>query len=224
MTIYIVFGIILCLLFIGFTSGVLLFALHGIHGDLFIASLILLSSFGLYVFGSVLAVVLLMSNLMNLSKLATPGIVGNNSFSSTPSPNSRSDTDTPPPTSPSHIELNRQQTKLSVLSARYLGLFVIANVSSVLLMVVIMNIYEPSGMRIMPMVMDTTINLICIYLQFAASKSHYYRLCTCCDKCFRRITMRRTKEMVFQHSMRISDISNTMSTVMEIQATSSTKK
>lgn len=100
------------------------------------------------------------------------------------------------PNSASEVSLDRQQMKLSNLAARYLGLFVIANVSTFAAWLG----FGLSDDFIFIFILDFTVNLLCLYLQFPSSKHHYHRLCGCCDKGFRAITRRRTQRLVYNHS------------------------
>ena len=78
------------------------------------------------------------------------------------------------------IPLNKQQQRIINLASRYALLFLIA-VSSDIVIIVLLNstVNIESGIRYVLFAMDFTINLICVYLQFAFSGEHYRRCCGC---------------------------------------------
>ena len=186
-TMYIVFSLILSVIFIGGTVGVILLEIsmqleaetENVKSDL---NLLIASFFCLYLIGSVLSVALLLNNLSNLAKERASTIRSMNI-----------------PESPSNIDLNKQQMRISDLAARYLGLFVIANLSTIFLSLFSVMIDTESGLKFRLVTIDLTVNLICVHLQFGSAQNHYHRLCGCCDKGFRRITRRRTQSVVYRN-------------------------
>merc|ERR1719249_592461 len=100
----------------------------------------------LYVIGSVMAVALFLHNLSKLTK-------------------GRSNVSTDIPESAANVTLDRPQIKLSDLAARYIALFVIANISFFVCYALAISINVSSGLRDIPVIMHYTINFMCVYLQ-----------------------------------------------------------
>ena len=183
---YIVFSLILSAIFIGATVDVILLEIW-IHLDTDSVNveldldLVIITVCCLYVIGSVLAVALLLNNLSKLAQEQASTIRSDNM-----------------PKSPSKIDLNKNQMQITDLAARYLGLFVIANFSTIVLSLFSVMIDTESGLHFRLVTIAITVNLICVYLQFGSAQNHYHRLCGCCDKGFQRITRRRTQTMVYR--------------------------
>ena len=89
--------------------------------------------------------------------------------------------------------LNRRQQRFIDLSARYMLLFAIATVSSILVFVLGQGFGWKSGIKCVFGAVDCTINLLCVYLQFGFAAAHYQRCCGCLDRRCRRNLSRRTQ-------------------------------
>ena len=186
-TMYIVLSLILSAIFIGATVDVISLEIwihldtDSVNVDLDL-DLVIITVCCLYLTGSVLAVALLLNKLSKLAQEQASTIRSDNL-----------------PHSPSQIDLNKRQMRISDLAARYLGLFVIANLSTIFLSLFSVMIDTESGLKFRLVTIDLTVNLICVHLQFGSAQNHYHRLCGCCDKGFRRITRRRTQSIVLKN-------------------------
>merc|ERR1711879_957771 len=84
------------------------------------------------------------------------------------------------------ITVNRKQQRLINVSAKYLALFLIALVSSIVcvLMTGVCRLY----LDIHPGInwsIDGVANILCLYLQYTFAEKHYTRYCSRLDCCFR---------------------------------------
>jgi len=117
------------------------------------------------------------------------------------------------------IGLNQMQIKLMHLSAKYVSLFLLASLSSAISM--FSGFYESaSDLRISLFLLpvDCSVNLLCIYLQYAFAEKHYNRYCGKLDSCCKRVmtagwvqsihTMRREEYDLKVQNQRDIDIEN----------------
>merc|ERR1719242_283280 len=81
--------------------------------------------------------------------------------------------------SPKGIELDQQQQRLSDLSSKYMMLFGFAMTSTILF--IILGLCVPLQLRFNIFILDLTVNLWCIYLQFSFVSDHYRMCCGWCD-------------------------------------------
>lgn len=102
---------------------------------------------------------------------------------------------------PGDISLDHHQQQLSNLAAKFVMLFVIAIGSTILSQ--ILGLAVNNFLRAPFIAIDLTINLLCIFLQFAFAKKHYRRCCGCCDQWFRHCLSRRTKRVIYQHTIKL---------------------
>jgi len=96
------------------------------------------------------------------------------------------------------VEQEVNQQKLHHLAARYILLFSIANVSFVVLTVLLgIAVNIDSGVRFVMFVADYTVNLLCVYLNFGFAGEHYQKCCKCLDvRCRELIKERRRRSML----------------------------
>ena len=182
----IVFGVIICMMFI---CSLLLSSLFfwvpfsvwiWAHNTLFIIG------GTLYVVGCVLAVSFFISNLSKLAKAQRISLYKSN-------------------VSKEDIKLNPQQRKLSDLAAKYMMLFVIEIGSSIFNIILVLAVNATSGLRVTMFTIDAVVNLFCIYLQFAFAENHYRKCCGYCDRRFRRAISTRTRTAVYKHTLESID-------------------
>ena len=117
----------------------------------------------LYAMTSALAVYLFVRNLLRLAALQ-----------SSRSPLSRNNVLGPP-------SLNRQQMKMVEQSTKYLSLFLIAMMSTVISLVPLF-----AGAELITWILsrlDVCVNVLCLHLQFRFAKSHYDKCCSKADGC-----------------------------------------
>ena len=134
----------------------------------------LLSYFILFLFGSVFAVYHFVNNLklIGLAKATSPRT----------------------PSSPGKdVSLDRHQQRFSDLAARYLLLFGIAIFSDLFVVFVLASI-SPVFLSL-----DFTINLLCVYLQFAFAGQQYRRYCGCLDRACRKSMTRSARRRLSAH-------------------------
>ena len=137
----------------------------------------------LYFCSSGLAVYVFACNLSKLAKSRSPSIGSIGSH-------------------PKDIQLTKQQQDLSDLAARYIMLFLIAVVSTVLMQ--LLSYAVPlSALRTAFYDVDLSINMLTIYLQFAFARNHYLRCCGCCDARFKRIITKQNQRIILQQSLEL---------------------
>jgi len=88
--------------------------------------------------------------------------------------------------SPCNLAVNREQQRLINISAKYISLFLIAVVSSLVstLLTAVCRLY----LEIHPGTswsIDGVANILCLYLQYTFAEKHYKRYCSRLDCCFR---------------------------------------
>ena len=114
------------------------------------------------------------------------------------------------------IALNEMQEKLMDLSSRYISLFIVASLSSLVTM--FSGFYESiSDLRISLFLVpiDCCVNLICIYLQYAFAESPYKKYCGGLDKiCSKVITAGWVRSI---HLMRRKEHDRTCSKKVDLQ-------
>ena len=98
------------------------------------------------------------------------------------------------------IRLDKFQLRLIHLAARYLLLYGIASLSSILLTVAAIFILGRTIVDIFVSI-DFCINLICMYLQFGFAQEHYRGCCGCFDRMCRRSISDKTKRSIHQLSV-----------------------
>ena len=99
------------------------------------------------------------------------------------------------------IALNEHQQALSDLAAKFMMLFGIAIMSTMLSPLLLYAINQSSGLRSAVIAVDITINLNCLYLQFSFAKNQYLKCCGCCDRNCRRFISKRTQRSIHKHHM-----------------------
>merc|ERR1711879_790950 len=100
-----------------------------------------------------------------------------------------------------NAELDPQQQQLSDVAAKYMMLFAIAMGTTILIYGLSSSVELPGELRHSLMEIDLSVNLLCIYVQFAFAKDHYGRCCGCCDKRFNGIVSRRMEVVIKKHMM-----------------------
>lgn len=144
-------------------------------------SVILFSS--LYIIGSAFAVSLF---VVKLSKIARLQVASQGTL----------------PVSPQDIELNTRQQQMLDVSARYILLFFIAALSSILYVVLLNTISRKLGGFFFGI--EFCVNLLCLYLQFAFAAEHYRKCCGCLDPCCRKMVSGRAKQLIHKESMEVN--------------------
>lgn len=169
---YFVFIAILCILFAVTCTGPAFVHLPVLTIPIF---------FFFFFMGSALAVYFFVSNLSKLAK----------SRRNTLSKMNISETD---------ISLDRSQQKMMDLAARYLLLYGVATLSSMMFTVGCLFLLGQHVLDI-TITIDCSINLICMYLQFGFAKNHYQRCCGCMDRLCRGAITKRTKSSIHKLSV-----------------------
>merc|ERR1712129_154396 len=89
-------------------------------------------------------------------------------------------------------QLNQSQHKFVKLTSKYLSLFVIAMLSSIVTWVLVGVFYYIGGIF---MGLDVCVNIVCLYLQHSSAQKHYAKHCSrldvCCIRQIERKMMRR---------------------------------
>ena len=101
------------------------------------------------------------------------------------------------------IALDRMQQRMIDVAARYVLLFVIATLSTMLATVLSFMINFDSGLRDIGFSIDSCINLLCLSLQFAFAHEQYQKCCGCCDVWCRDLISRRTRRALHMHSIHV---------------------
>ena len=104
------------------------------------------------------------------------------------------------------IELDRQQQQLSDLAAKYMMLFAMAMVSTIVLNILALFVNRASGLRHPIWALDMCLNLWCLYLQFYFAERHYKKCCGRCDWKCRGFISARTKSVIRRHSIAMKKI------------------
>lgn len=98
------------------------------------------------------------------------------------------------------LSLNKMQQRFSDLAARYLLLFGMAILSYIVLNNGIGYCFSlHSGIRYAFTAMDFTLNLLCVYLQFAFAQQNYQTLCGCLDRPTRKCLSKITTAIISRH-------------------------
>ena len=96
------------------------------------------------------------------------------------------------------IALCEQQRKLLNLSAKYISLFVIAILSSILVNILVTVVsFEMAALFFS---FDYCLNLFCLYLQFGCANGHYKRCCSFVDSHFQMAVKNRTRKLIHRIS------------------------
>ena len=136
----------------------------------------------LYVIGSVLAVYFFVSNLTEIAKLRERSTKDLN-------------------IEPKDIALDIHQQRLSDLSAKYMMLFALAILSTILLNILALFVNNESGLRSSFWSCDLVVNVCLMYLQFCFAKKRYNQCCRCCDRKCRNFMAGRTKTAIHKYSL-----------------------
>ena len=127
---------------------------------------------------------------------------------------------------PTNIEkessLNANQRRFSDLSARYLLLFGIAIISSLMTTILVFAFSTSSGIRTVFIAADEVVNLLCIYLQFSFATKHYEICCGCLDHRARKVMDKYNKKMI-NESPRAEIAMHTISVASESEATNTNR-
>ena len=106
--------------------------------------------------------------------------------------------------SPQTVQLDRAQQSFSKLSAKYLLLFAIATISTILAHFLGYCVNIESGLRSPILAVDVCVNLFTILLQFGFMGDTYRKCCRCCDvKCSHYMSL-RTKSAIYRNSIVMS--------------------
>lgn len=173
MTIPILFWPVFIIIIVYFYGGV---ASHNDVPDslMTIAYDVVVSFFILFFIGSALAVYYFVHNLIKVATARRISVLENRTFD---------------------MELDQKQMLMCDLSARYVWLFVVATLSTVVLGAAFNVVSYESGIRNIVFPIDSCINLWCLVLQFAFAKEHYRRCCGWCDRCCRELITARTRSI-----------------------------
>ena len=136
-----------------------------------------------YIIASFLSVRFFVSNLSKLAK-------------------SQADSQRGRPLSANAVTLNAKQLNLLNLSAKYILLFFLAILSSVLTVAVTYVISTEMGIAFVSI--DQCINLFCLHLQFGFAVEHYRKCCSCLDSRCRAAVLQRTKKAIHKESLSAS--------------------
>ena len=102
------------------------------------------------------------------------------------------------------IPLNDQQERIINLASRYALLFIIAMTSDIVVMVLLnFAVSLESGIRNVFFAMDCTVNLFCVYLQFAFAGEHYMRCCGCIHRRWRKRVDKIARRAIHKHSFEL---------------------
>ena len=143
--------------------------------------------FSLYFIASVSAVAMFIARLGHLAKSL---------HSHTPSISNSPDT-----SNVGDIQLDKQQRQLADLAAKYVMLYLIAWISTILSWAISLAVSVESELRLVVSGIDLCVNLWALYLQFSCASDHYEKCCKCCDKRFRGIMRTKTQEMIHKRSL-----------------------
>ena len=105
------------------------------------------------------------------------------------------------------IKLDSTQQRMVNLSAKYILLFCVAMLSTVLVIVGHMSlgfIQHDSGLFVIEYIIwafDFCLNFICLYLQFSFATEHYHTFCGCLDKICRKMVSKRTQRAIHRQSI-----------------------
>jgi len=140
----------------------------------FLAVIILMFSiWPLYAIGSFSAIRLFVSNIRRLVLLQSRGLE-----------------DAPLNLEAQRLEdvtFSKQQERWVNLAAKYMLLFIIAISSDIVVAILLgLAVSEDSGVRTLFLVIDLTINMMCVYLQFAFATKQYMRCCGCIHRRWRK--------------------------------------
>ena len=165
------------------------------HGDvdkfgrmIFTASALL--GLSVYVFGSALAVCFF---ARNLSKLAES-------------------MDVPQRESPAKAEdvsLDAKQQRLLDLSGKYMLLFLVVVLSTILSLSLLITVSTEMGGLFFPL--DYCVNLFCLYLSFGFANEQYLRLCRCLDSRCKAVVSNRSKRSIHRESQHVQSESTVSS-------------
>ena len=141
-------------------------------------------SFGLffifYLIGSASAVRLFVANLSELTRLQ--------------SGSQRKVSD-----SPKDIALNAKQQRTLHLSSRYILLFLVAILSTIL---AVLSVQTWHNLLALFWSIDLCVNLWCLYLQFAFAANHYRKCCGCLDTCCTSMVAGSARRSIHRDSLR----------------------
>ena len=121
----------------------------------------------LFIIGSIMAMILFVSNLDKLAK-------------------AQADTPRTSEAGVSLPSLNRRQQRFIDLAARYMLLFSIAMMTTTFSSILSAAFSVTSGIHFAILTVDFTVNVFCVYLQFGFAGEHYRKYCGCFDKCCRK--------------------------------------
>ena len=92
------------------------------------------------------------------------------------------------------IALNHRQQKILHLSAKYVSLFCVATVSTVLSFGLSLRNLNFVGLFFS---IDLCLNLLCLSLQFSFAADWYQKCCCCWDSCCTAMVQSKAKRMIF---------------------------
>ena len=185
------FGVIFVLLFLLSIAFAIVLA-QQYSGDIFNESNILqhrmfvvIPFLCLYFIGSAAAIWLFVVNVLHLTTLQyRSGTLCNSSVSM------------------NDITLNGRQQKILHLSAKYVSLFCVASLSTFISVVFSFGNRRFNRFIAIFLSVDLSVNLLCLYLQFAFASEHYRKCCCCWDSCCRAMVQRKAKRLILRESQR----------------------
>ena len=166
-----------------------------------IGSILTISYIVIFVFGSGMAVFCF---VVNLGKLATSraGRVSAHHSAITES----------------DISLDRGQHRLIALASKYMLLFGIATLSTVLTWCLVLVVDSHLSLVLVPV--DWVTNTTCLYLQFSFSSTSYRHLCGCLDTPCTKVMTRWTKRTIYKRAIEMIECkSMSLHHVQKVEAT-----
>ena len=95
------------------------------------------------------------------------------------------------------IPLNARQQTILHLSAKYISLFYVASLSTILSLILSLTHLDLAELFIS---IDICFNLLCLHLQFAFAKKQYQKCCCCWDSCCTAMVQSKAKKSIFEES------------------------
>ena len=116
------------------------------------------------------------------------------------------------------ISLNDKQLELLNLAAKYILLFFVAILSTIVtffLTFIVSLVFAGIFISI-----DLSVNVLCLYLQFAFAANHYGKCCGYLDSRCRAMVLKRTKKEMHKEPLSVSNMSPRSGTVSENRSVS----
>ena len=125
------------------------------------------------------------------------------------------------------ISLNSRQQKTLHLAAKYISLFSMASLASIVCVILhlLPGDYQAIGSIVFPV--DLCINLLCLHLQFGFADQCYQKWCCCWDSCCTALVHREAKRSILDESqssmVRVRASSDTMDTATDTATDTNSK-